>query len=881
MRRPAFSPLLASIGSWLAAFLSTLPLAASTLMKVDYRTIVSRADLSFSEPPKRSEEGLPVGTGRMGSLVWTTPSALKLQINRVDVFANNGATNSFPERHTDYSNGCGFVDIDFVDFGEDVFVEPEFGQKLSLYDGVVSTRGKGVSTRVVASQASDVIAIEVEDNRDRPTPINIDLRMLRYQSQFHLGKNFELSQQNAVMVKTRNHFATSRLHTLENRIGLTQSFDEGTFHCGSAVVIGVMGRDAKAKIANETTARLSVAGGKGRFTILISSAASFDSKADLVAGATEALVAAEKASFEQLLASNRTWWESFWKRSFVLLRSKDGSAEKVEAHHTYLLYLMASSSRGAFPPRFGGLIWYSNADLREWGAQYWWHNVSCYYDALRSANHPDLLQPVFSMYSGMRENAARAAREQWGSAGIFIPETTTFDGLPPLPDDIAAEMRELYLGRKPWEQRSQRFSDYASSKMPHSSRWNWKSQESWQDGVLTYTDKSRGAHGQVLHIFSSQAKIAHFYWVHFENTFDREFLRTHAYPMLKGVAEFYRNFPNLRKGDDGKFHIYNVNNHEPVWGAQDSAEEITGIRGILPIAMRAAATLEVDAELSAKWRDIVDNLAPLPTNAMPGSPLPRTANEPIKWVVGLNPIWGKVEVPGIAPVLNNDVVTIATRDPETLAIARATFDALYPQGFGPKTPARVLNRYGIAAAHLGRADVLRHMLPNQLDCLEPETDFCDWDGVGRQAVLRNRMTLREGPGAIDAQRLGRVSEAMQLGLMQSVPPSPGEEPILHVFAAWPRDWDAAYSLHARGGFMVSASQRAGVVEFVEIHSEQGSTCQLRNPWPYRTARLYRDGQPAEEVSGGLFQLPTKKGETLILIPAGSDLERFKKSLLGW
>src|SRR5512139_2149032 len=94
---------------------------ASAVLDVDYRKLVSRADLTYTKPASRSEEGMPVGNGRMGSLVWTTPSALKFQINRADVYPISGSTHSFPIRHTDYGSGCGYVDVDFVDFGEDVF----------------------------------------------------------------------------------------------------------------------------------------------------------------------------------------------------------------------------------------------------------------------------------------------------------------------------------------------------------------------------------------------------------------------------------------------------------------------------------------------------------------------------------------------------------------------------------------------------------------------------------------------------------------------------------------------------------------------------------------------------------------------------------------
>jgi hypothetical protein len=34
--------------------------------------------------------------------------------------------------------------------------------------------------------------------------------------------------------------------------------------------------------------------------------------------------------------------------------------------------------------------------------------------------------------------------------------------------------------------------------------------------------------------------------------------------MLRGVAEFYRNYPNMRKGEDGKYHIHDVNSNESV-----------------------------------------------------------------------------------------------------------------------------------------------------------------------------------------------------------------------------------------------------------------------------------------------------------------------------
>src|SRR3954467_12321604 len=89
--------------------------------EAELRTLISRADLAYPAPVERSEDGIPVGNGRMGSLVWTTPTAVKFQINRVDVQPISASSNSFAERNSDYMGGCGFVDVDFGGAGDDVF----------------------------------------------------------------------------------------------------------------------------------------------------------------------------------------------------------------------------------------------------------------------------------------------------------------------------------------------------------------------------------------------------------------------------------------------------------------------------------------------------------------------------------------------------------------------------------------------------------------------------------------------------------------------------------------------------------------------------------------------------------------------------------------
>jgi hypothetical protein len=847
---------------WLSvAFTTTMAQTGGQPWNIDKRALVSRADLIYSQPAERSEEGMPIGNGRMGSLVWTTPTSLRFQINRVDVFAANSATTSFPRSQTDYASGCGYLDIEFLDFGKEVFGGRNFNQHLSVYDGVMSLRGDGASLRIIAWPERDVIAVEVEDQREHPTPIVANLRMLRYIKQIIRGSQNLPANPHSNTILTGAQTATSTLSIRNSRIFLAQEFREGDFYSASAVAVGIMGRPSQADYMNESTVRLVAAAGKGRFILLIGSASSFDQKEDLADLAAKELDAAAGKGFEGLLAGAQAWWHDYWAKGFIRMHSEDGVADFVEQNYTYFLYVMGSSSRGSYPPRFGGMIWYTQGDLRAWGSQYWWANQSCYYNGLAPTNRPELLNPTFEMYYRMYDSCALAARQQWGSQGIWIPETTWFDGPAALSDPIASEMRELYLMRKPWDQHSAAFQRHAEGMASTNSRWNWISQDgSWELGRWVPKDKGFPPFGHTTHIFGTTAKIAYLYWQRYEYTLDQDWLRQRAYPMLKGAVEFYRNFPNLKKDADGKYHIYHTNSNEPAWGVKDSDEDMSALRGTLGPLIRASEILDVDADMRPIWKEFLENLAPIPTSTDPDALKPQEYAGPRVWVKGLRPAvkpGGLLPDPNTLPQWNFDLCTVHNEDMQWMEIANATYNAYFRQGIGPDTRAGTLSRLPIAGAALGRADAVRFLVPNQMR-------FSDGGTVERTGVFRNRLSQREGAGATECERLGRAAEALHTALLQSAPPAPGKDPILSVFPAWPKEWDATFTLLARGAFLVSASMEKGRIEFVRIESLAGGECRLRNPWSQTPVVLVRDRQPAQKLSGSLLRMNIPKGESVLL-----------------
>jgi hypothetical protein len=792
-----------------------IPVAAAIPAKaqldVNWRNLVSRADITYNEPARRSEEGLPVGNGRMGSLVWTEPSALKLQINRVDLFAMNSSTVSFPRAHSDYGNACGYVDVNLVDFGKDVFTGKSFKQHLSVYDGLMTANGNGITAKVIAWPAKDVMAIEIDDKRPKPMVVNIDLRMLRYMIQTSDGKNTQLTKEHTVVIHTAEHTAASKLDIRNGAILLTQKFKEKDFYDASAVAIKVVGRASKARYLNESTLRLSVAPGDGRFTILISSAADFDPKKDIGGLAIDELAATSGKGFNVIQNETASWWHKFWPKSFVYMHSADGQADFVEQNYTYFQYLMGASSRGKYPPHFAGMLWLTNGDLHTWGSQYWWANTSAYYSNLIPSNRMELIQPLFNLYSGMYDACALAASQQWGSKGIWIPETVFFNGPEKLPDDIAAELKGLDLVQKPFDQHSAKFQWFAETKMRHDSRWNFQTEGKYEHGHLVVPTKGAGIFGHTTHIMDDATQIAKVYWQRYQATMDTAWLRDNAYPMIKGAAEFYRNFPNFKKEDDGKYHIHHVNNSEGSWNSSDTRYEVSAMHAIFPMVIRASEILGIDADMRPVWKEIKDNLVAIP--------------------------------------------------PETRLRNEGDFGAFVNGGDGEIKP-------------MGREPELKkHFLEfNRLG------GFTDVPGIGGAEVFRNRLRLREGPGVPDAEHIGGLTAGIHSTMVSNIADSPADDPILEIFNLWPKDWDAAFSLLADGGFIVSSSQQKGKIEFVSIHSKCGQKCQLQNPWGNAVVFLYRDNKKSEKLSGELLSLTTKKGEDIVIIPDGS-LAPVKKKIL--
>ncbi len=807
----------------------------TNVFDVDCRALVSQADLVYEAPAKSPVEGQPIGNGRMGTMVWTSPEAVHFQINRNDVFAVNRNHAGAQFGPADYCGGCASVVLEVG--GRPFAAGQAFNQRLSLYDAEAHVAGAAVNMRCFVASHTDVLVLEIDDQRVEPQPVRLTVSMWR-----------------APEVILGNHAARYRFSESNDSVAVVQTFDEKDHHCASAVAVRIGDEGTEVQRVGEKSCTVVAPARRGKRIILIASAASLggvgrrtglptrqqrktDGMGDPSYNAIALLDATEEQSYDELLSEHLPWWHKFWARTFVRLTSDDGAAESAQRVRYRHLYYMASSSRGALPPKWNGSLFATAGDKRQWGSQFWVWTTEMLYFPLSKADAIDLTDPYFDMYVRQLPNCEKASRQRWGSRGAYFPETTAFDGPTVLPDDVAAEFQDVLLGRKKHTELSPladamcRFDSHLrAATRPREGRYTW-----------------------ISHVASSGSELAVQAWWRYRYTGDGEWLRTHAYPLLRGTVEFYRHL--VQRGDDDRYHLSGTNAHEDFWGVKDGIMDLAAIRGTVPLAIRAAEILDVDTDLRKRWKELPDNLAPYAMGSDPRAKalIGGVLAEDV-WAAGyLGDVNGQhnPEDVWLNPVFPFEDWTLETPDAAVDIIVQKTLDlaprhASVLKGAGLSTAIRT----PIAVSRAGRGTELPAVLASYYAAFSP---------------LSNGMSLFEGPTAPSVEHLGLLTTTLQDALVQSVSPRPGEPEIIRVFPAWPNEWQASFRLLVRGGFLVSSATREGKVDLVEIDSRRGETCRLRNPWGGACSVREMDGD-TQVLSGDILQFDTKPGKTYCVLP---------------
>jgi len=255
------------------------------------------------------------------------------------------------------------------------------------------------------------------------------------------------------------------------------------------------------------------------------------------------LDAATSKNFSELLSDNSAWWRDFWAKGFIHLPQRRRLCGNSRTKLTIIFFTSWLRVRAVIfhRDRRPSLEHLRRHALLGFAVLVGQHQRLLQRPSCRLAGWI-LMDPMFSLYSG----CIKPARWRQNSSGIarHLDSRNRFlNGPEPLPDDIAMELRELVLARKPWRNAPNISLVRRKQRCATTAGWNFQTDGKWDHGHLVVPDKGSGVLGIPPTFLPTRQGSAFCSGIATKYTMDTAWLRDRAYPMIKGAAEFYRNFP--------------------------------------------------------------------------------------------------------------------------------------------------------------------------------------------------------------------------------------------------------------------------------------------------------------------------------------------------
>jgi hypothetical protein len=714
-------------------------------------------DVTWTTLGQNENDSMPIGNGDLAANVWTEQNGdLVLLVSKSDAWTNLGMLVKLGRIriHLTPNPFAGVQD---------------FKQVLRLEDGSIELRS-GANAITVWADANHPV-IHVEAHLAQPAALEAKLELWRTQTQpynqpspekgglFEFGNhpvplNFEAD---TVLPASKNqltwyHFNQSSVYPLvlsqEHLDPLVSKYPDPLLHrCFGAALTG------PGLVASDDHTLKSTAPERN---LRVDMVALTQAPPSSPAAWTASLNALVKQVNALPLAAARTasqqWWRSFWERSWIHLTGS-ADAEKVSQGYVMQRYMMAASSRGAFPTKFnGGLFTVGHdmpegvestnrnhgPDFRAWGNSYWNQNNRLLYWPLVATGDLDLLKPWFDMYVQALPLAEDRTQIYFHHAGAAFVETQYFWGVPNL-NDFGWDNPTTEL-KSPW---------------------------------MRY------------HIQGTLEVIAEML-DQYDLTGDAAFARKDIVPFADAIVTYYGvHWPRTA---DGKIRMFPSQSLETYQiNAVNPTPDIAGLKDVLPRLLALPKNLTTEAQRS-RWQEILNALPPIATGKTANGKLPRT---PTGGDPDGKPTILPAEQYGRTSNSENPELYVAfpyrlygVGKPD-LTLARTAFAARrFPQD-------TCWGQDGPQSAVLGLTDVA------QKAAIAEFTDYGD---------QRFQWFWKAGHDWIpDLDNGGTGMITLQLMLMQT------DGKRIQLLPAWPKEWTADFKLHAPGQTTVEGHVENGKV----------------------------------------------------------------------
>jgi len=833
--------------------------------EVDYSSYLRRHDVVYKSPADRPFEGLPIGNGDLGALLWSPSSGFQVIINKCDVWDDAPAGNfdgwsaQMEEKYSS-NRGCGTITIDSGLPVNDYFYLSDFEGRLSLYEAEASFHSQTPFSETdiwgIISEVQKVGVLKYKDQLEEEVSRRVNLARWGSRIFAHWYKQVKRDPRCGLEGTQSGH---DDLH-----LWIHQKLREMEFVV-MARVVGIEGHIERdhSRSVNFVTSCSKAADLVVYYTVVTS-----EESSDPLSQAKEQLERAVSVGYQAIRQEHRRRWAEFWPKSFVYLSFNNPSGMEGQRNRSgyisdpgdYLenlwyitLYLVASSSRGRYPANFIDGLWSWNRDFRAWAHFYHWNQQEVYW-FLGPANHSELELPYLNWRFEMLPHAMEYAH-QLGKEGAAYNDVANRRG-------YQDSRKGMELNRTPGLQ------------------------------------------------------IAMDFWRHYQYTGDEEFLRNRAWPVMKQTALYHLSI--LERGEDGKLHVPPSSAYEGLaYVFLDTITDLAAIRQSFKAVAEAAEILGCPEE-ARPFVEALDTLTDFTIIDLPACYYKKRGDElffnrdfpfladyaadprffatgftgddrvdlakvfsigflvdngqPFTWKQS-EPQHGKYMFRGTqeAPVFPAGIVGLKDRGTER-------FRAAVTGAKGNWTPSHGHAILPIVFARLGMREELKKYLLDfpalyqyfpqgffNYTVLETFHSYLH-DQYSTNQVRdaghpeEGEHPFRKSPFVhFSFDTSGVFCAALTEMLLQSY------DGVVRVFPAMPSHWSGAFRLKVVGGFLVEAILQEGEVGSLKITSERGGPLRIELPWPDKTEEVVTLDESGAKLScerhGNEIIFVTQAGES--------------------
>lgn len=819
--------------------------------KMDWPGRVARHDLVYLTPPWDPMQGIPLGNGEVGALVWCEDTRIVIAVNKSDLWddAPFGRFHTWAAEYEELSTCLRHACRIIIDFGMpvfDLFYLSDFSGRLSLADASASMEVSGpfgsVSFRAVVDYDTGALCVDVKNGLNEEVPVEVTVERYGSRSFAHWYSSVNRDAFSGV--------SGTEASAEESAVFVSHRMRSGQFAVGCRIDGG------KCLRKNSHAAGISV------------SEREFSIKAVVTGPMDEGAVMEARRLLGECVSldSHKAAWKELWTRS--LMECGDDYLDNLW-HLT--MYYAAASQRGKYPGRFINGLWTWNRDVQNWNFYFHWNQQQTYWP-LNAAGFHDLCDSYLNYRFNSLPHAKKDAEECFGSDGAMVSDVAERRGYNASGEfrnhtpaaQIAMEFWRQYRFTKdgnflrekalPYIIEAAKFFESLFVK-EEDGKYHAKMGTGYEGWIELHDCISELVYAKVL--FSAAISVL-------EEAGIVEPRAEKWREILENLAPLHMN--DLAAGgyvdESGKLKIGAFKGDNPasdkVFAAGFGIKEERWLNSIIP-----------DDQETPPMPDLGELLVELETNKTPYSRLISDS----KCYDGIFP-W--VEYSAVFP---SGLVGVGDRGSDTYNAAVNAVKLFSPSGMGWDVLPIAMARLGLAAeawkvirefperwqfypngwGHYGPNDIVRCDAALRFRTNLAKDTAPVPDGQERNKFLIPTWNFRH----MGMESMSVLACAMNEALLQS------HGGLIRIVPAFDGG-DARFTLHAEGGFAVSAEIRGGKPVWASIESKFGGVLRIENPWS--EAFLYVSGEFIGPSTEGVIETNTSAGDMVFAAPEPGILE---------